>query len=231
MILSFARGVEPVNCASAWRHANAGHVTQAFPAAVNQSSFIMISCAGDPNCIGDACHATVQAFPAAVKQSSLIMISFVSNPTRMADARHVSVQAFPAAVKQSSFIMISCAGDPKRIADGSMDATVQARVLAAKQRGEASVRQCGLAYTVIRPGPLVEEPGGYRGLVFDQVSCQLSPPVSTEYLNSSRGEGGRGAGYKYRFSIHASRLGPLVQEPGSDQGLVFGKPSCAVAAR
>ena len=78
-------------------------------------------------------------------------------------------QAFPAAVNQSSFIMISCAGNPKRLTDDSMDAAVQARVLTAKQKGEASVRQCGLAYTVIRPGPLVEEPGGYRGLVFDQV--------------------------------------------------------------
>ncbi|KAK9866451.1 hypothetical protein WJX84_006052 [Apatococcus fuscideae] len=78
------------------------------------------------------------------------------------------IKAFPAAVSQSSFIMISCAGDPKHLADDSMDAVVQARVLTAKQKGELSVRQCGLAYTIIRPGPLVEEPGGYRGLVFDQ---------------------------------------------------------------
>ena len=91
------------------------------------------------------------------------------------------VQAFPAAVKQSSFIMISCAGNPKRLTDDSMDAIVQARVLTAKQKGEAGVRQCGLAYTVIRPGPLVEEPGGYRGLVFDQVGSSwgsLAPSLS-----------------------------------------------------
>lgn len=27
----------------------------------------------------------------------------------------------------------------------------------------------GLGYTIVRPGPLVEEAGGYKALVFDQV--------------------------------------------------------------
>ena len=30
------------------------------------------------------------------------------------------------------------------------------------------LRASGLGYTVVRPGPLVEEPGGYKALVFDQ---------------------------------------------------------------
>ena len=30
------------------------------------------------------------------------------------------------------------------------------------------LRASGLGYTVVRPGPLREEPGGYRALVFDQ---------------------------------------------------------------
>lgn len=59
-----------------------------------------------------------------------------------------------------------------------MEEAVQARILAAKQKGEATVRNCGLAYTIIRPGPLVEEPGGYRGLVFDQVSFEKTPGSS-----------------------------------------------------
>lgn len=32
----------------------------------------------------------------------------------------------------------------------------------------------GLGYTIVRPGPLVEEAGGYKALVFDQVrSCEM----------------------------------------------------------
>ena len=36
------------------------------------------------------------------------------------------------------------------------------------RRGEDVLRASGLGYTVVRPGPLREEPGGYRALVFDQ---------------------------------------------------------------
>lgn len=30
------------------------------------------------------------------------------------------------------------------------------------------LRASGLGYTIVRPGPLQEEPGGYKALVFDQ---------------------------------------------------------------
>ena len=30
------------------------------------------------------------------------------------------------------------------------------------------LRTTGLGYTIVRPGPLLEEPGGYKALVFDQ---------------------------------------------------------------
>jgi hypothetical protein len=36
------------------------------------------------------------------------------------------------------------------------------------RRGEEVLRASGLGYTVVRPGPLLEEPGGYKALVFDQ---------------------------------------------------------------
>lgn len=47
----------------------------------------------------------------------------------------------------------------------------------AKRRGEDGLRASGLAYAIIRPGQLVDEPGGYRALVFDQ-SDRVSQPVS-----------------------------------------------------
>ncbi|KAG2379669.1 uncharacterized protein HKW66_Vig0164480 [Vigna angularis] len=34
--------------------------------------------------------------------------------------------------------------------------------------GEDSLRRSGLGYTIVRPGPLQEEPGGQRALIFDQ---------------------------------------------------------------
>ena len=36
------------------------------------------------------------------------------------------------------------------------------------QAGESHLRNCGLGYTIVRPGPLLEEPGGGSALVFDQ---------------------------------------------------------------
>lgn len=42
------------------------------------------------------------------------------------------------------------------------------KLVAAKRQGEAALRNSGLGYTVVRPGPLMEEAGGYKALVFDQ---------------------------------------------------------------
>lgn len=38
-----------------------------------------------------------------------------------------------------------------------------------KRKGESALRNSGMGYTIVRPGPLVEEAGGYKALVFDQV--------------------------------------------------------------
>lgn len=40
--------------------------------------------------------------------------------------------------------------------------------LLTSRRGEDVLRASGLGYTIVRPGPLQEEPGGYKALVFDQ---------------------------------------------------------------
>ena len=49
-----------------------------------------------------------------------------------------------------------------------MDELAQERVQKAKLAGEAALRSSGLGYVIVRPGPLLEEAGGYRALVFDQ---------------------------------------------------------------
>lgn len=40
------------------------------------------------------------------------------------------------------------------------------------------VKNTGLGYTVIRAGPLVEEPGGYKALIFDQVLIHSLPAIA-----------------------------------------------------
>jgi uncharacterized protein YbjT (DUF2867 family) len=42
------------------------------------------------------------------------------------------------------------------------------KVLTWKLKGEESLRSSGLAYTIVRPGGLTDEPGGYHGLKIDQ---------------------------------------------------------------
>ncbi|KAK9843775.1 hypothetical protein WJX81_005781 [Elliptochloris bilobata] len=76
---------------------------------------------------------------------------------------------------EADFILVSCAGagagagDDSGVAGGNgVMRPATSVALAAKRRGEAALRNCGLGYTVVRPGPLMEEPGGYKALVFDQ---------------------------------------------------------------
>lgn len=53
-----------------------------------------------------------------------------------------------------------------------LDDAQREKVVGAKRRGEAILRNSGLGYTIVRPGPLVEEAGGYKALVFDQARAQ-----------------------------------------------------------
>jgi len=87
-----------------------------------------------------------------------------------------AAQALPGG-DEPDFILVSCAGlgagdgagelGNGNGASGSGRPTTPAAMVA-KRAGEAALRNCGLGYTVVRPGPLMEEPGGYKALVFDQ---------------------------------------------------------------
>mmetsp|Transcript_42050 Transcript_42050/g.50971 ORF Transcript_42050/g.50971 Transcript_42050/m.50971 type:complete len:677 (-) Transcript_42050:497-2527(-) len=90
--------------------------------------------------------------------------------------------------EEPTFILVSCAGqrpgeDPAAISE----------MLAAKQIGEAVVRNSGLGYTIIRPGPLREEAGGQKALVFDQggrvtqgISCADVADVCLKALHEGK---------------------------------------------
>ncbi|MEW5313772.1 MAG: hypothetical protein WDW38_005311 [Sanguina aurantia] len=73
------------------------------------------------------------------------------------------IKAIPGGL-EPDVIMVSCAGQPRA---GVSDADLK-KVIDFKRRGEENLRLSGLGYSVIRPGTLVEEPGGYKALVFDQ---------------------------------------------------------------
>lgn len=73
------------------------------------------------------------------------------------------VKALPGG-EETDFVLVSCAGAKR----AELSEAERERLVSAKRRGEAALRNSGLGYTIIRPGPLAEEAGGYKALVFDQ---------------------------------------------------------------
>ena len=83
---------------------------------------------------------------------------------------------------ETDFILVSCAG----VATPGVDELQQESVTAAKRQGEASLRTSGLSYTVVRPGPIIDEPGGYKALVFDQVGLKRTECMALGWFYQSR---------------------------------------------
>ena len=65
----------------------------------------------------------------------------------------------------SRFVLISSAGISHQ--DHPLN-RVYGNVLIWKGRGEQALRDSGLDYVILRPGALIDEPGGARGILFDQ---------------------------------------------------------------
>eukprot|EP00899_Mesostigma_viride_P020143 jgi/Mesvir1/2812/Mv13914-RA.1 len=72
--------------------------------------------------------------------------------------------------QEPDFILLSCAG-------AGVPEDVKERLVKAKAQGEEALRNSGLGYTIIRPGPLLEQAGGGKALVFDQGN-RISQPIS-----------------------------------------------------
>ncbi|KAL0357063.1 UNVERIFIED_CONTAM: protein high chlorophyll fluorescence phenotype, chloroplastic [Sesamum calycinum] len=94
------------------------------------------------------------------------------------------IKALPTG-QETDFILVSCTGS-------GIEPTRREQVLKAKKAGEDSLRRSGLGYTIIRPGPLVEEPGGQRALIFDQgnrisqgISCADVADICVKALHDS----------------------------------------------
>ncbi|PON91182.1 Hopanoid-associated sugar epimerase [Trema orientale] len=94
------------------------------------------------------------------------------------------IKALPTG-QETDFILVSCTGS-------GLEPTRREQVLKAKRAGEDSLRRSGLGYTIIRPGPLKEEPGGQRALIFDQgnrisqgISCADVADICVKALHDS----------------------------------------------
>ena len=74
------------------------------------------------------------------------------------------IKALPGGV-EPQVVLVSCAGKGSDVTPNPLDLE---KVVEFKRRGEDLLRLSGLGYTIIRPGALVSEPGGYKALVFDQ---------------------------------------------------------------
>ncbi|KAL5699794.1 hypothetical protein ACHQM5_030649 [Ranunculus cassubicifolius] len=86
---------------------------------------------------------------------------------------------------ETDFVLVSCSGS-------GIEANRREQVLKAKKAGEDSLRRSGLGYTIVRPGPLQEEPGGQRALIFDQgnrisqgISCADVADICVKALHDS----------------------------------------------
>ncbi|KAH0461502.1 hypothetical protein IEQ34_009077 [Dendrobium chrysotoxum] len=94
------------------------------------------------------------------------------------------IKALPTG-RETDFILVSCTGS-------GIESSRRDQVLKAKKAGEDSLRRSGLGYTIIRPGPLQEEPGGQRALIFDQgnrisqgISCADVADICVKALHDS----------------------------------------------
>ncbi|XP_074558856.1 protein HIGH CHLOROPHYLL FLUORESCENCE PHENOTYPE 173, chloroplastic [Curcuma longa] len=94
------------------------------------------------------------------------------------------IKALPTGT-ETDFILVSCTGS-------GIESNRRDQVLKAKKAGEDALRRSGLGYTIIRPGPLKEEPGGQRALIFDQgnrisqaISCADVADICVKALHDS----------------------------------------------
>uniref|UniRef100_J3L9G3 NAD(P)-binding domain-containing protein n=2 Tax=Oryza brachyantha TaxID=4533 RepID=J3L9G3_ORYBR len=94
------------------------------------------------------------------------------------------IKALPTG-QETDIILVSCTGS-------GIEPSRREQVLKAKKAGEDALRRSGLGYTIVRPGPLQEEPGGQRALIFDQgnrisqgISCADVADICVKALHDS----------------------------------------------
>ena len=74
----------------------------------------------------------------------------------------------------TEFVLVSCAGVPR----DEVDIETLKEILYVQRRGELMLRNSGVSYTIVRPTTLLDEPGGLKALVFDQVLYRLMLDVT-----------------------------------------------------
>ena len=143
--------------------------------------------------------------------------------------------AFPAPGPPPSHSPACCRTSPHR---ADLDSAQRENLLGSKRRGEAVLRNSGLGYTVVRPGPLVEEAGGYKALVFDQgnrisqaISCADVADVCLKALHNPEArnktfEVGMRSVCAARWSGRDGRAGQRGGVAGQVQGAAASRAVC-----
>jgi hypothetical protein len=93
------------------------------------------------------------------------------------------IKALPVGL-EPTMVLVSCAGNAEVMAMAA-DPLMASRIkrMEVKRRGELALRLSGIGYMIVRPGPMIQEPGGYRAMIFDQgeriarVRSSFSSPV------------------------------------------------------
>lgn len=118
----------------------------------------------DPLDPADICHLSLRYEP-RIGRPAVVVAGPEPEDSRKGGFRLAVdfIKALPGG-EETDFVLVSCAGTPRP----GWDPSSREKILSFKRKGEAKLRNSGLGYTIIRPGPMVEEPGGYKALVFDQ---------------------------------------------------------------
>ena len=114
-------------------------------------------------------------------------VDLTAKRTGTSDDRVIEPRQFhpQTAPRETDFVLVSCGGA------GMEEGEDKDRVVKAKREGERLLRNSGLGYTIVRPGTLLEEPGGNKALVFDQgdritqsISCADVADVCVKALHA-----------------------------------------------
>lgn len=71
--------------------------------------------------------------------------------------------------EEPTFVLVSCAGEADEwLMEADPAVANRLKRIQIKRKGEMALRLSGVGYMIMRPGLMVQEPGGYRAMIFDQ---------------------------------------------------------------
>ena len=115
--------------------------------------------------------------------------------------------------EEPTFVLVSCAGDADEWAMET-DPAMASRLkrIQIKRKGEMALRLSGVGYMIMRPGLMVQEPGGYRAMIFDQgerIQAVRRPPYFPVFCPPAPHAGSLSTGKDACCAVTQVCYGPL----------------------